>query len=124
MATEWTDEERAQAVEMYLDGEPTPETSMDLVKEIAEQLDKSPNGVRMILSKATKEDGESVYIKKSPAKTEKKSNGTARVSKEDSLNALREAIESAGQEVDEDIVKRLTGKAAQYFTKVVTTLNG
>ena len=34
----WTDEMKSQAVEMYQDSEPTPETSMEIVKEVAEEL--------------------------------------------------------------------------------------
>ena len=30
----WTDESKAQAVEMYTEAEPTPETSMEIVKII------------------------------------------------------------------------------------------
>ena len=48
----WTDEAKAQAVEMYTAEDPTPENSMEIVKEIAAELGESPNGVRMILTKA------------------------------------------------------------------------
>ena len=48
----WTDEKKQEAVEMYTAEEPTPENSMEIVKDIAEQLEESPNGVRMILTKA------------------------------------------------------------------------
>ena len=57
----WDDDKKAQAVSMYEDQDPTPETSMEIVKAIAEELEESPNGVRMILTKA------GVYVKKSPA---------------------------------------------------------
>ena len=57
----WTDEAKAQAVEMYTAEEPTPENSMEIVKEIAAELSESPNGVRMILTRA------GVYVKKTPA---------------------------------------------------------
>ena len=57
----WDDDKKAQAVAMYEEAEPTPETSMEIVKDIAEELDESPNGVRMILTKA------GVYVKKTPA---------------------------------------------------------
>ena len=57
----WDDDKKAQAVSMYEDASPTPETSMEIVKDIAEELDESPNGVRMILTKA------GVYVKKTPA---------------------------------------------------------
>ena len=48
----WTDESKQEAVDMYVDGEPTPDTSMEIVKDIADHLGESPNGVRMILTKA------------------------------------------------------------------------
>jgi hypothetical protein len=57
----WDDDKKAQAVSMYEEQEPTPETSMEIVKAIAEDLEESPNGVRMILTKA------GVYVKKTPA---------------------------------------------------------
>ena len=53
---------------------PTPETSMEVVKEIAEELDESPNGVRMILTKA------GVYVKKTPAKAATGGRASTRVS--------------------------------------------
>ncbi|MGY8954547.1 MAG: hypothetical protein ACKVJP_14415, partial [Flavobacteriales bacterium] len=57
----WDDNKKAQAVAMYEDMDPTPETSMEIVKGIADEIDESPNGVRMILTKA------GVYVKKTPA---------------------------------------------------------
>ena len=65
----WTDEAKAQAVEMYTAEEPTPENSMEVVKEIAAELGESPNGVRMILTKA------GVYVKKTPAARSSSSGG-------------------------------------------------
>jgi len=111
----WTDESKAEAVESYTDANPTPETSMEIVKQIADDLGESPNGVRMILTKA------GVYVKKAPAvKASGGSTGGTRVSKQAAQDALVAAITDAGQEVDEDVVSKLTGKAAQYFTKVLT----
>ena len=57
----WDEDKKAQAVEMYEAQDATPETSMEIVKEIAEELNESPNGVRMILTKA------GVYVKKTQA---------------------------------------------------------
>ena len=119
----WTDESKAQAVEMYEAEQPTPENSMEIVKMIAEELEESPNGVRMILTKA------GVYVKKTPAaggsssSSEKKATGGTRVSKAAAIEALTAALGDAGQEVDEEIVSKLTGKAAQYFTTVITAIN-
>lgn len=116
----WTDEKKAEVIEAYESADPTPENSMEIVKEIAEQFEESPNGVRMILTKA------GVYVKKTPAAggTSKASTGGGtRVSKAAAVEALTAAISDAGQEVDEEILSKLTGKAAQYFTTVITAVN-
>ena len=111
--SEWTDEKRAAVVKMYQEREPTPENSMDIVKEIAEEVGASANGVRMILSK------EGVYVKKeatTSSSSAKKTTGTTRVSKEDAQNRLLAAI---GEGADTDIVSKLTGKAALYFAELL-----
>jgi len=114
----WTDESKAQAVEMYQEQEPTPETSMEIVKDIADELGESPNGVRMILTKA------GVYVRKTPAaKSSGGSTGGGRVSVADAQASLTSALSDAGQEVDEAIISKLTGKAAVYFKGVVEALN-
>ena len=113
----WDDDKKAQAVSMYEEQEPTPETSMEIVKDIAEELDESPNGVRMILTKA------GVYVKKAPASGNGNggsTGGTGRVSKQAMQDELTAAISDLGQEVDEDIISKLSGKAAQYLAKVIT----
>ena len=111
----WDDDKKAQAVEMYEEQNPTPETSMEIVAEIADELGESPNGVRMILTKA------GVYIKKAQANGNGgASSGGTRVSKQAAQDALIAAINDKGLDVDEDIISKLTGKAAQYFTGLLT----
>lgn len=118
MAT-WTEELKAKVIEMYEGAGPTPESSTEIIKDIAEEIEMSPNGVRMVLVQA------GVYVKKeagaSTTKTTKTSSGEGakRVSKESSIAELRAAIEAAGKEVDEDILSKLTGKAAVYFLSVL-----
>ena len=107
----WDDDKKAQVVDMYEAENPTPETSMEIVKDIADEVGESPNGVRMILSKA------GVYVKKEvSSNVTGAKNGTTRVSKQDSQDALTAAIIARGHLVDQDIISKLTGKAAQYFT--------
>jgi hypothetical protein len=114
----WDDEKKGQAVSMYEGADPAPETSMEIVHEIAEELEESPNGVRMILTKA------GVYIKKSPAKKSGSSGeGSKRVSKQECHDALSSAIIDAGQEADEDIITKLSGKAAKYLADVINKVN-
>ena len=113
----WDDAKKDKAVEMYLERKPTPENSVEIVSEVAEELGESVNGVRMILIKRE------VYVKKdssapsasgdSKSKTTK-SAGT-RVGKEDAQAQLIAALEAAGKDVDNDIISKLTGKAALYF---------
>lgn len=116
----WTDDQKQQAVDMYIEAQPTAENSMEIVKEIADHMDQSPNGVRMILSKAE------VYVKKAPAASESKSTGGgggSRVSKAAAIETLTAAISDAGANVDDEILGKLTGKAAMYFAGVLNHVN-
>ena len=119
----WTDESKDAVVEKYLAAEPTAENSMEIVKEIADEIGQSPNGVRMILSQ------KGVYVKKEATKSTTSKTSTSgdkapRVSKEGAQKALTEAIEAAGGTVDSEIISKLTGKAAQYFTGVLQAATG
>jgi hypothetical protein len=116
----WTDEQKASLIEKYLAANPTPANSIEIVKQLAEEFEQSANGTRMVLSQAQ------VYVKKEAgASTEKatttKADGDApkRVSKESQINALKEAITAKGVELDAEVLDKLTGKAAAYFTKVL-----
>ena len=116
----WTDEDKQSVIEAYKAGNPTPENSTELIKEIAEDMEQSANGVRMVLVQA------GVYVKKeastSTSKTStSKSAGAPRVSKESQIAELRTAIEAKGGEIDDEILSKLTGKAAAYFTKVIAS---
>lgn len=116
----WDDTKRARAIELYQEANPTAENSLEIVAEVAEELEESVNGVRLILSKA------GVYIKKEEAKKAAKSSsssssstGGTRVSKEAAHAQLIEAIESKEGTVDSEIISKLTGKAALYFAGVI-----
>ena len=115
----WDDDKKAQVVSMYEGASPTPETSMEIVKEIADEVEESPNGVRMILTKA------GVYIKKATTSGSSKTTGeaTKRVSKVAAHAQLVAAITSAGQEVDSDIIDKLSGKAAMYIAAIIENIN-
>lgn len=115
----WTDADKQKAIDAYTSGNPTPENSTELIKEIAEEMNQTPNGVRMVLVQAD------VYVKKAAttATTSKsKTTGTGdkapRVSKESQIAELRAIIEAKGAEIDDEILSKLTGKAAAYFAKV------
>ena len=113
----WDQEKKDAVIAAYQEQNPTPENSIEIVKEIAEEYDESPIGVRMILSKAE------VYVKKAPAAPSNGNGGGGggtRVSKAAAQEALVSALTDMGAEVDEEIISKMTGKAAQYFTSVLT----
>ena len=119
MASTWTDDLKTKVIEMYEGAGPTPESSTEIIKDIAEEIEMSPNGVRMVLVQA------GVYVKKeagaAPGKTKTPAAGDkpARVSKESAIGDLRQALLDANKPVDEDILSKLTGKAAVYFLSVL-----
>lgn len=116
----WDDDKKAAVIAAYEEANPTPETSMEVVKEIADEFEESANGVRMILSKA------GVYVKKTPAASgsgTSSGGGSSRVSKAAAQEALVAVLTDVGAEIDNDIVEKLTGKAAQYFAGVIGAIN-
>lgn len=120
MAGTWTDELKQEVIAKYEGAGPTPENSTEIIKDIAEEIEMSPNGVRMVLVQA------GVYVKKDPGapatgKTKTAAGGDkpARVSKESAIADLTAAIEDAGKTVDADILSKLTGKAAVYFLSII-----
>ena len=114
----WEEEKKQQAIEMYTSEEPTAENSMEVVKSISTELGESPNGVRNILVRA------GVYVKKTPAtrSASSKTNG-GRVSVADAQATLANAIRDTGDEPDEAIISKLTGKAANYFAAIINKVN-
>jgi len=108
---EWDDALKAEVIEAYQDANPTEENTLEIVADLAEQFEKTQNGIRIVLSRA------GVYVKKSVASSAPKKTGTStRVNKTEAIANFKKAIEDAGKEVDNDICDRLTGKAAVYLT--------
>ena len=110
--SEWTDELKKQVVDDYEAANPTPETSTEIVAAIADDIDMTVNGVRSVLVRAK------VYVKKTPAtgaSSDTKSKST-RVNKADAIAALKELISNNSLDVEDDILDKMTGKAAVYFT--------
>lgn len=125
----WTDEKKQQVIAEYVEIMETefhtPEdrsaNSIAVVQRLAEKHKEAVNGVRMILSKAE------VYIKKEPgtpataaAAKAASGDGPKRVSKADALQDLKNAISAIDPDlVDEEVLSKLTGKAAAYFTTIL-----
>lgn len=140
MATQWTDELRAEITDEYIekmdilgnDGN----KSMDIVNEIRESFSNegktfTANAIRLMLMgqrRPTEEDSEGlVYIKKTAAVATKgtTSGGSAKLSKADAQQQLKTVISAINPELaNDEIIDKMTGKAAQYFTGVILSLNG
>ena len=123
---EWTPELKARVVKEYLDAGPTAENGAEIVAAISEGIEGSTvNGVRIILAKSKDEEGNKIYITKAsgnkPSESKEKST-SKRVSKADAVDALVGVIEDNELNLDEDIINKLTGKAAVYFTELLTEL--
>lgn len=124
---EWTPELKERVVKEYLAAGPTAENGTEIVQQISAGIEGSTvNGVRIILAKAVDAEGNKVYISKatgsaSKASTESKP-ASKRVNKADAIANLVSIIEDAELTVDEDIIGKLTGKAAVYFTELLTEI--
>jgi hypothetical protein len=108
---EWDDELKAKVVKDYEAENPTPETSTEIVAQISKDVDMTVNGVRAVLVRA------GVYVKKTPATggtSETKTGGT-RVNKATAIKELKDVISNNSLDVEDDIIDKLTGKAAVYF---------
>jgi len=123
--SDWTQEQREEVVATYeaavegLEDIAAYDAGRAAITEMSENLGKTPVAVQTIVSRAGK------YIKK-PAgaggATATASTGTTRVSKADAIAELTQLIEGIDAElVDEAILSKLTGKAAQYFASILKT---
>lgn len=121
----WTDEKKEAVVNEYkeimetqfADDKERGDATIEVVKQLAEKHGETTNGTRMILTKA------GVYIKKTPTATAKASGSSGkRVNKAEAIQTLKNSISAIDPElVDEDILEKLTGKAANYFVSVLNT---
>ena len=140
MAAEWTDEIRNDMVDMYLeimegkDGTASAGAINEILDHYRNEkgLTFTSNSIRIMLQKQkrpTEDDPEgSVYVKKpagattasSGSKASGSSGGTAKLSKAEAQKQLGDAIAAINPNlVDNAIIEKLTGKAAQYFIGVI-----
>ena len=111
----WDEDKKQQAVDMYTAEDATPETSMEIVKDIAEELGESPNGVRMILTRA------GVYVRKNPVSGSGGSTGGGRVSKAECHQMLADAVYNIGGTLDMSIIDKISGKAAKHIAEEISS---
>jgi hypothetical protein len=120
----WTDQKRQEVIEAYTDtmkneydtDEARAAATTEVAAELAEIHGETTNGVIGILNRAK------VYIKKSAVKKKAATStgGTTRVNKAEAIQTLKDLITTIDAEgVDEEIIAKLTGKAALYFSGVL-----
>lgn len=124
----WTEEIFAEMSAKYVArmeeyGDDAPKFSSEVVKEIAEEYGLAANGFRLKLSKA------GLYVKKeatsssaSKAEGGAAKTGGARTSKAAAQAELLTALSDAGiasDEIDSDIIEKLTGKAAMHLAGII-----
>ena len=121
----WNDEKKAAVIEEYKrimaedfdTDEQRAGVTVEVVKQLADQFGETANGVRMVLQKAD------VYIKAANTRTTSKSSGEGakRVNKAEAIQSLKNSISAVDPAlVDDDILDKLTGKAAAYLVGVIT----
>ena len=115
----WDDEDfKEQVRTAYLESEPTSETNSEILQQMGLDFEISPNSIRVFLAK------ENILVKKLTEPTvpgvKSATTGTKRISKEKVLGDLKVLIASKGKEVDNAILDKLTGKAAQYLIEVIS----
>lgn len=119
----WTDQKKAQVIQKYTDimanehdtDESRAAATVEVVKELAVEFEETTNGVRAILNK----DG--CYIKKGTAKptTVEGTEKAPRVNKAEAHQALKDQIEMIDPSlISDEIISKLTGKAALYFSSI------
>lgn len=117
-----TDQLRSEVINAYvetMEGYPEEErakVTIEVVAGIAKEFSLTPNSVRVILVDAN------VYVlKKIEPKAATASGGAStRVNKDHAHKALTAALEAIGvEDVDQEVVTKLTGKAAQYLATCI-----
>ena len=128
----WTQEKRDAVIAKYVEtmeneydtDEARAAASIEVVEELAAEIGETVNGTRAILSRAK------VYIKKSTVVTATKAAGSTskRVNKAEAIQNLKDVIvmlsNNDTESLDNEILDKLTGKAAMYFTGVLQPLVG
>ena len=118
MIADWNDEGfKNDLKKAYLEAKPTHEANSEILRDLAELFDVSANAIRVFLVR------ENVYVKQTVEAVSTDNTevtGTKRVPKEATINKLKKLIEEKGKPVDDAILDKLTGKAAQYIITLIS----
>ena len=116
----WTPELKAEAISQYVERineylpEDQPSHTLEVIAELAALYGFTKNSMRGVIQQSEH------YVKaakKAPAVSDKPA--SKRPNKAQALAELKAAIVDGGAEVNEELIDRLTGIEAVYFTQVI-----
>ena len=118
----WTPELKAECIAQYAERiqefleEDRPNHTLEVIAELATEYNFTKNSMRGVIQQSD------VYVKaaKKEASTDKPA--TKRPNKAQSLADLKAAIADGGATVNEELLEKLTGIEAVYFTGVIRTI--
>ena len=132
----WTDELKAEAVAMYVERiemhaeDERANFTTQVTADVADELGFKVNSVRACLSRAKREDGSDVYVRKAQAKTATSTTaagGAKRMSKADAQAELVNTLKTLGAPLSPELseqIEKMTGKLAQALTASLTQIEG
>ena len=118
----WTPELKAECIAQYAERiqefleEDRPNHTLEVIAELATEYNFTKNSMRGVIQQSD------VYVKaaKKVATTDKPA--TKRPNKAQALADLKSAISDGGATVNEELLEKLTGIEAVYFTGVIRTI--
>ena len=116
----WTPELKAEAISQYVERineflpEDRPSHTLEVIAELAAEYNFTKNSMRGVIQQSEH------YVKaaKKVAATSEKP-ASKRPNKAQALAELKAAISDSGAEVNEELIDKLTGIEAVYFTQVI-----
>ncbi len=112
----YTEEFKEEIKKKYLESDPTANNTVELCKSLADEHGVSANVIRQLLV------GAEVYISQGQVTSSKKTTST-KLDKSKMQDSIQSVIEALGEKVDQDIISKLTGKAANYLSSVMSKLD-
>lgn len=118
----WTPELKAECIAQYAERiqefleEDRPHHTLEVIAELSAEYNFTKNSMRGVIQQSD------VYVKaaKKEAATDKPA--TKRPNKAQALADLKSAISDGGATVNEELLEKLTGIEAVYFTGVIRTI--
>ena len=116
----WTPELKAEAISQYVERinellpEDRPSHTLEVIAELAAEYNFTKNSMRGVIQQSEH------YVKaaKKVAATSEKP-ASKRPNKAQAMAELKAAIVDGGAEVNEELIEKLTGIEAVYFTQVI-----